>query len=241
MALLFSVAAYGQTQQDFLHSLVDQKLILRGIADRKEAKVKKKDLARLNGTCDVAVQVKQALWDQGKVSFRLEEIGTPYLPGKPRSTCQTTYDHGTLEISGFAADETTDSLAASISQALQTPEQYLAVRGVPFDVKPVSAESIESKPPERMSSTITMPKEVLGIDPAYTEEARKGKIQGLVVLSVVVGADGQIHDSKVSRKAGYGLDENAMNVLSLWRFEPGRKQDKPVPVQLNLQMSFNIY
>ncbi len=45
------------TPQDTLHSLVGQKLILRHLGDEKEAKVKKNDLARLNGTCDLAVEV----------------------------------------------------------------------------------------------------------------------------------------------------------------------------------------
>ncbi len=243
IVLLFSVAARSQTQQDFLQSFVGQKLFLRGIADQKEAKVKKKDLARLNGTCDVAVLVKQAVWNHGKARFQLEQIGTPHVPGKPPGVCNSIYgyDHGTVEISGFAADEATDSLAGSISQVLQTPEQYLAALGVPFDVKPVAAEDSKGKPPEGLNRTITAPKEVLSVDPVYSEDARRGKIQGDVVLWIVVGTDGRVHDSKVARKAGYGLDETAMNVLSLWRFEPARKQDKVVAVQMNLDLTYHLY
>src|SRR5712692_989917 len=112
--VLLSTAAWSQTPQDTLHSLVGQKLILRRLGDEKEANVKKNDLARLNGTCDLAVEVKEATWSSGAARFRLEEIGMPSVPVKSHG-CKMAYDEVKLEISGFAQDEKSESLAVSIS------------------------------------------------------------------------------------------------------------------------------
>jgi protein TonB len=48
-------------------------------------------------------------------------------------------------------------------------------------------------------------------DPECSKEARKAKINGTVVLAVVVGADGLLHDISVVAPVGYGLDEEAVN------------------------------
>jgi len=239
--VLLSTAAWSQTPQDTLHSLVGQKLILRRLGDEKEANVKKNDLARLNGTCDLAVEVKEATWSSGAARFRLEEIGAPYVPGKPGGHCRMVYDENSLEISGFAQDEKPDSLAASISELLQTPEQYLIVQGVTPYLPPKSDDDVVSTTPVRMSVGVTAPKVLLSVDPAFPTEARKAKIQGDVVLGIVVGVDGQIQESKVNRGTGNGFDESALRVLSLWRFEPATKQGGPVALQLNIEMSFHLY
>ncbi len=239
--VLLSTAAWSQTPQDTLHSLVGQKLILRRLGDVKEAKVKKNDLAHLKGTCDLAVEVKEAAWSRGTARFRLQEVGTPSVPGKPYGHCQMVYDENSLEISGFAQDEKPDSLTASISELLQTPEQYLVAQGVAPFVPPKSDDDVVSTTPVRMGVGVTAPKTLLSVDPAFPTEARKAKIQGEVALWIVVGVDGRIHESKVNRGAGNGFDERALSVLSLWRFEPATKQGGPVAVQQNLEMSFHLY
>ncbi len=66
LPLLLAGAVQGQTPEDVVRSFTDQKLILRGLGDQTRVKVKKKDLARVSGTCDLAVQVAQAAWNQGK-------------------------------------------------------------------------------------------------------------------------------------------------------------------------------
>ena len=66
----------------------------------------------------------------------------------------------------------------------------------------------------------------------------KAKIDGTVVLTVVVGTDGLAHDISVVRSVGYGLDEEAVNALKKWRFKPGRGSGKPAPVQIRVEMEF---
>jgi TonB family protein len=242
--LLLAAVARCQTPEDVVRSFTDQKLILRGLADQNRARLKKKDLEKVKGTCDVAVLVTQAAWNQGKVLFTLVEIGTPSLANRPR-VCKrnSSYGDGTLEISGFAADEKPEQLTAAISEVLQTPEQYMAAMGaslnIPQDQNSVQNTTVQA--PEKMSPAITAPKIILNINPAYSKAASQAKYQGEVAITVVIGPDGRIHDSKIARKAGLGLEESAMNVLPLWRFEPARKDDKPVAVQVTVEVSFHLY
>ena len=78
-------------------------------------------------------------------------------------------------------------------------------------------------------------------DPEYSEEARKAKYQGTVVLWVVVGPDGRAHGMRVARSLGMGLDEQALDAVKRWRFEPSMKDGQPVAVQINVEVNFRLY
>jgi len=82
---------------------------------------------------------------------------------------------------------------------------------------------------------------IYGPDPEFSEEARKSKYQGAVVLTVVVGADGRVHDMRVLRSLGLGLDEKAMEAVKNWRFEPSMTGGRPVPVEVNVEVDFHLY
>ena len=79
--------------------------------------------------------------------------------------------------------------------------------------------------------------------PEYSEQARKLKIQGQVVMDVVIGADGRVHNIKVVRGVGYGLDEKAIEVVrDKWTFVPANGPDgKPATVHLLIEVAFHLY
>jgi TonB family protein len=93
----------------------------------------------------------------------------------------------------------------------------------------------------RVGGGVSAPKVIYKIDPEFSEEARKNKWQGIVVLRVVVGIDGKIHEISVQRSLGMGLDEKAVEAARQWRFEPGQKDGKPVPVEVNMEVNFHLY
>lgn len=93
----------------------------------------------------------------------------------------------------------------------------------------------------RVGGGVSAPKILFQPDPEYSEEARKAKYQGTVVLWVVVGPDGRVHDIKVSRGLGMGLDEKAIEAVRQWKFEPARKDNQAVPVQVSIEVSFRLY
>jgi protein TonB len=93
----------------------------------------------------------------------------------------------------------------------------------------------------RVGGGVSPPKVLFQPDPEYSEEARKAKYQGTVVLWVIVGPDGRVHDIKVSRGLGLGLDEKAIEAVRQWKFDPARKDNQPVPVQVSIEVSFRLY
>ena len=74
--------------------------------------------------------------------------------------------------------------------------------------------------------------------PAYSDEARLAKLEGSVLLSLVVGADGQPRDIQVVRPLGLGLDENAFENVRAWQFKPGTRNGIPVDVLVNEEVFF---
>ena len=93
----------------------------------------------------------------------------------------------------------------------------------------------------RVGGGVSAPKAIYAPDPEYSEEARKVKHMGTVVLWLVVGPDGKPRDIKVLRTLGLGLDEKAIEAVRNWRFDPAMKDGKPVAVQINVEVNFHLY
>lgn len=93
----------------------------------------------------------------------------------------------------------------------------------------------------RVGGGVSAPKPTYAPDPEYSEEARKAKYQGVVVLYVIVDPTGKARDIRVARSLGLGLDEKAIEAVRSWRFEPARKDGQPVPVAVNIEVNFSLY
>jgi len=94
--------------------------------------------------------------------------------------------------------------------------------------------------PQEISYT-TPPKVIRKVQPEYTREARKAKLEGTVILSALVGVDGVPSDIKLVRLLGKGLDEKAAECLRQWRFSPGLSHGEPVPVKVTVEMNFRLH
>jgi protein TonB len=78
-------------------------------------------------------------------------------------------------------------------------------------------------------------------DPKYSEEARKAKYQGTVVLQVVITPDGRATEIQVVKGPGLGLEEKAVEAVKQWRFKPAMGPGgKPVPVVVPLEITFRL-
>ena len=78
-------------------------------------------------------------------------------------------------------------------------------------------------------------------DPAYSEEARKAKYQGTVVLWIIVDASGTVTDCRVVKPLGLGLDEKAVETVRTWKFKPALRNGTPVPVKVMVEVSFRLF
>lgn len=88
---------------------------------------------------------------------------------------------------------------------------------------------------------IGIPKCIACPNPSYSDQARSAKVSGSVVLHLIVTAEGQASNIQVKRSLGYGLDEQAIETVGKWRFEPAvGPEDKPVPVWTDIEVIFRI-
>jgi protein TonB len=93
----------------------------------------------------------------------------------------------------------------------------------------------------RPSVGVMAPRAIYDPEPEYSEEARRIKYQGTVVLALVVDLEGHARDIHVARSLGMGLDEKAIEAVKKWRFSPGSKDGSPVAMQVNVEVTFRLY
>jgi protein TonB len=77
-------------------------------------------------------------------------------------------------------------------------------------------------------------------EPAYSEEARKGRVQGMVVLLVEIDTNGRPRDIRVRQPLGFGLEERAIEAVAHWRFRPAYRNGKPVPCTAEVEVNFRL-
>jgi TonB family protein len=87
---------------------------------------------------------------------------------------------------------------------------------------------------------VSAPALLYKVEPEYSEEARKAKYQGIVVLRVIIDASGRATNAEVVRSLGLGLDEKAMEAVKKWEFRPGYKDGKPVAVMAQIEVNFRL-
>jgi TonB family protein len=92
----------------------------------------------------------------------------------------------------------------------------------------------------KIGGGVSAPVAIVKPEPEYSEEARKAKWQGAVLLSLVVDENGVPQDIKVIKSLGLGLDQKAIEAVQKWRFKPGQKDGKPVPVSANIEVNFRL-
>lgn len=96
--------------------------------------------------------------------------------------------------------------------------------------------------PYVMGSGVTEPIPIEDPRPAYTEEARKNRTEGTLVLQAIIRANGRVDSFKVVKGLGYGLDESAISTISTkWKFKPGTFKGQPVDVLANIEVTFRLY
>jgi TonB family protein len=92
-----------------------------------------------------------------------------------------------------------------------------------------------------VGGNVSAPIPIYKPEPAYSEEARKAKYQGTVVLWIVVDAQGNVADCRVVKPLGLGLDEKAVEGVKIWKFKPAMRNGTPVPVRVMVEVSFRLF
>jgi TonB family protein len=92
----------------------------------------------------------------------------------------------------------------------------------------------------KIGGSVTAPKVIYKVEPLYTAEASKAKLQGTVFLNVVIAADGTAKNIQVERSLDPGLDQNAVAAIGMWRFQPATKSGQSVPVHAAIEVNFRL-
>ena len=87
---------------------------------------------------------------------------------------------------------------------------------------------------------VSQPVVIARVDPEYSEEARKAKYSGTVLLAVIIDTEGHARDIRVVKSLGMGLDEKAMEAVAKWRFRPGMKGRQAVNVRAQIEVNFRL-
>ncbi len=95
--------------------------------------------------------------------------------------------------------------------------------------------------PRHPGGGVSAPQVVYQAEADYSEEARKAKYMGLVLVSVVVDPNGNPTQVHVVRPVGMGLDEKAVEAVRQYKFKPGMENGKPVPTIINVEIDFHIF
>jgi TonB family protein len=135
------------------------------------------------------------------------------------------------------ARKTTGTTARSIGIAFAA--LLLAIGMVSF-VRPGRAEPAQSGEPYQVGGEVNAPRILSKVEPAYTDEARDAKIEGTVVLTVVIDSDGTAHDFTLVKSVDPGLDQNAIDAVRQWEFAPATLHGEPVAVRATIEINFRL-
>jgi len=94
--------------------------------------------------------------------------------------------------------------------------------------------------PQHGRGVFTAPVLLEKTEPAYSEEARKGRVQGTVVLVIEIDTNGRARDIRVRDVLGFGLEERAIEAVAHWRFRPAYRNGKPVPCTAQVEVNFRL-
>jgi TonB family protein len=101
----------------------------------------------------------------------------------------------------------------------------------------------ETRDDERVyeiANGVTNPRPTYQPMPEYDQDSRKKRVQGTVVLSMIVTKEGGTRRITVERSLSPNLDAQAIKAVSQWRFSPATKDGEPVAVKMNVEVSFHL-
>ena len=157
-------------------------------------------------------QPKSVRLSDTKPSVAIKKSAPPVF-GLSKNTLQDT--SGSVEIkAGNTIAKEVDNLTAENDDALPVPTDDYLVSSMPSLRKEIRA--------------------------AYPEAARAARIEGPVVMDVLINANGFVVDVRVISGLGYGLDEAAVNAMKQFEFEPARVQDQKVAVKIRYTYRFEL-
>ena len=151
----------------------------------------------------------------------------------------------------------------TIALAKPTPEQRtramergagpLRPANATAPAEPEAVASTLSTPPPRRTTTPAFPSDIAhvggdvqapvklsGEEPDYTDIARKARLQGVVIMQVIIDTEGRVQNTKVLKGLPMGLSEEAVKAVRQWTYQPATKNGQPIRVYYNVTVNFRL-
>lgn len=166
---------------------------------------------------------------------QLGSFDLPSGPGYGNGTGGARGVRGVVASTGFGSGVATGDGTGRLNTSRGT------VRQSGFgDAEPVASTPVRPKPAASAAPRL-LPAEITSKPtPAYTDEARKLRIEGEVLLEVVFEASGRLRVLRVVRGLGHGLDEAAVRAAEQIRFKPALRDGQPADSTAVLHIVFQL-
>ncbi len=166
---------------------------------------------------------------------RLGSYDLPSGPGYGNGTGRASGARGVVASAGFGDGVATGDGSGHVNTSRGT------VRQSGFgDAEPAATTQVRPKPAETATPRLAPAEITSKPTPLYTDEARKLRIEGEVLLEVVFESSGKLRVVRVVRGLGYGLDQAAIHAAEQIRFKPALRDGQPADSTAVLHIVFQL-
>ena len=139
------------------------------------------------------------------------------------------------------AEQMLTQALALVRQARTTPIPVPQAPGVSRDraVAPAASPGQPISAPVRVGGDVKEPKKIRDVRPVYPEIAQASRVQGIVIMEVIIGKDGTVVDARVLRSVPL-LDQAALDAVRQWEFTPTYLNNVPVEVVMTVTVNFTL-
>jgi TonB family protein len=165
----------------------------------------------------------------------IAQLGSFDLPGGPG------YGNGSGGARGARGMVASVGFGNGVASAAGDGGRHSAIRQGSFGDSQPAAEAPRAAPRPKPAESQTAPIEIISKPrPVYTEEARRLKLEGEVLLDVLFGASGQPRVMNITRGLGHGLDEAAVRAAEQIQYRPARRDGQPVDYRATVHIVFQL-
>jgi len=127
----------------------------------------------------------------------------------------------------------------ALAWATSVSEQFRIARAEPASGGADPQDSADD-PVYKPGGDVKPPKLIHYVEPEFSPASKEAFVEGTVKISTVITRDGKPSECRVASGLSSEEDRTAMEALKQWTFQPGTKGDKPVRVQITVEIDFHL-
>jgi len=246
LALLFVPFVHAQkTQADLNARLLNKPLFLR--EKWVNDKLKFDAQGQLLGKSDrvvftlAGIDVTKVKLSSGQLNISGRRVGVIFEHDAPR---RVALDDMSLEIAAPSDGDYTHALDAIFVDDLAHMRPFVPSWWQQYFAEHFSSDSpavsVPKPPPGKVRGAVKPPVLLSHAEPRFSAIARKLNYSGTTLIGMIVDTDGAPKKLRVVRPIGLGLDDQAIAAVNQYRFKPAMENNLPVPVQVNVEVHFEL-